>query len=63
MKLWIYIVRRMLLLIPVVIGVMTITFLITSAVPVNERIDLAVRGQTLPWRSQPVHPGTLPAQP
>jgi ABC-type dipeptide/oligopeptide/nickel transport system permease component len=38
MKLWIYIVRRMLLLIPVVIGVMTITFLIISAVPVNERM-------------------------
>lgn len=38
MKLWIYIVRRLLLLIPVVIGVMTITFVLVSALPVEQRL-------------------------
>lgn len=33
MKLWVYIIRRGLLLIPVIIGVMTVTFLIVSAIP------------------------------
>jgi ABC-type dipeptide/oligopeptide/nickel transport system permease component len=37
-KLWIYVVRRALLLIPVIIGVMTITFAITSAIPVQEKL-------------------------
>ncbi len=38
MKMWIYIVRRFLLLIPVIIGVMTITFLLTSALPIQYRL-------------------------
>lgn len=38
MKMWIYIVRRILLLIPVIIGVMTITFLLTSALPIQYRL-------------------------
>lgn len=38
MKMWIYLVRRLLLLIPVIIGVMTITFVVISALPVGERL-------------------------
>lgn len=38
MKMWIYIVRRAALLIPVLIGVMTITFVITSLLPVQDRL-------------------------
>ena len=38
MKMWVYIVRRIALLIPVVIGVMTITFVLVSEVPVSERL-------------------------
>ena len=38
MKMWVYIVRRMLLLIPVIFGVMTITFLVTSQLSVEYRL-------------------------
>ncbi len=38
MKLWIYVLRRLLLMVPVLIGVVTITFIIISAVPVEERL-------------------------
>jgi len=38
MKMWQYIVRRVLLVIPVVIGVMTITFVLVSALPTQTRI-------------------------
>lgn len=37
MQMWVYIVRRLLLLIPVVIGVMTITFVLVSAIPLDAR--------------------------
>lgn len=38
MKMWIYIVRRLLLLIPVIVGVMTITFGIYTAIPVEYKL-------------------------
>jgi ABC-type dipeptide/oligopeptide/nickel transport system permease component len=38
MKMWAYIVRRLFLLVPIVIGVMTITFVLVSALPVTERL-------------------------
>jgi peptide/nickel transport system permease protein len=38
MKLWIYVVRRALLLIPVIVGVMTVTFAIVSALPVQDKL-------------------------
>jgi ABC-type dipeptide/oligopeptide/nickel transport system permease component len=38
LKMWIYIVRRLLLVLPVVIGVMTITFILVSLVPDATRI-------------------------
>jgi peptide/nickel transport system permease protein len=38
MRLWIYIVRRAALLIPVIIGVMTITFVLVSALPLQQRL-------------------------
>ncbi len=53
MKLWVYIVRRLLLMIPVLIGVVTITFIIISAVPISERLTACIP----PSRRQP-QPGT-----
>lgn len=38
MRMWIYVVRRILLLIPILIGVLTILFGIISALPLQERI-------------------------
>ncbi|MFZ0831013.1 MAG: ABC transporter permease [Thermoplasmata archaeon] len=38
MRLWVYIVRRILLLLPVLLGVMTITFVMVSAIPVGQRL-------------------------
>ena len=38
MRMWVYVVRRAALVVPVVIGVMTILFVLISALPVNERI-------------------------
>jgi peptide/nickel transport system permease protein len=38
MKMWVYVIRRVLLLIPVVIGVMTITFSLVSALPVETKL-------------------------
>ncbi|HEV2166422.1 MAG TPA: ABC transporter permease [Thermoplasmata archaeon] len=38
MKMWIYLVRRLILLIPVIIGVMTITFVLTSSLPIEEQL-------------------------
>lgn len=38
MKMWIYIVRRILLVLPVIIGVMTITFVLVYFVPTGEKL-------------------------
>jgi ABC-type dipeptide/oligopeptide/nickel transport system permease component len=38
MRMWIYIVRRLLLLIPVIVGVMTITFVLINTLPTSERL-------------------------
>jgi peptide/nickel transport system permease protein len=38
MKMWVYVIRRLLLIIPVVIGVMTITFVLVSQLPVQEKL-------------------------
>lgn len=38
MKMWVYIIRRAILLVPVIIGVMTITFILVSQVPIQERL-------------------------
>ena len=38
MKMWMYILRRALLLVPVIVGVMTITFLLTSQLPIEDRL-------------------------
>jgi peptide/nickel transport system permease protein len=49
MKMWIYVVRRVLLLVPVIIGVMTITFAIVSALPTEQRL--------ISWFGLHPHPG------
>ena len=38
MRLWIYVVRRILLVVPVVIGVMTITFALVNSLPISQRL-------------------------
>ncbi len=38
MRMWIYVVRRLALLIPIIIGVMTITFALISALPINDQL-------------------------
>jgi ABC-type dipeptide/oligopeptide/nickel transport system permease component len=35
---WVYLVRRLLLVIPIIIGVMTITFILVSALPISDRL-------------------------
>ncbi|MGA8603686.1 MAG: ABC transporter permease [Thermoplasmata archaeon] len=37
MRMWVYVIRRAVLVVPVVIGVMTVLFVLISALPVNER--------------------------
>jgi ABC-type dipeptide/oligopeptide/nickel transport system permease component len=39
MRMWVYILRRLILLVPVIIGVMTITFVLVSSLPVQERLS------------------------
>jgi peptide/nickel transport system permease protein len=38
MRMWIYVVRRLILLIPIIIGVMTIVFALLSALPVSDQL-------------------------
>ena len=38
MQMWIYIVRRLALLVPIIVGVMTITFALVSALPVYDQL-------------------------
>ncbi|MGC2289516.1 MAG: ABC transporter permease [Thermoplasmata archaeon] len=49
---WIYIVRRILLILPVIVGVMTITFILVSEIPLPTRIAAFDTGRE-------VKPGTL----
>ncbi len=44
MQMWVYVTRRVLLLLPVIIGVMTITFLLISLVPLSERVAASYGG-------------------
>lgn len=38
MQMWVYVVRRLILLVPIIIGVMTITFVLISALPTTVRL-------------------------
>jgi ABC-type dipeptide/oligopeptide/nickel transport system permease component len=38
MKMWVYVVRRLAVLLVIIIGVMTITFVLVSALPLNDRL-------------------------
>jgi len=42
MKMWVYVLRRALLLVPVILGVMTITFILTSQLPLDDRLISAL---------------------
>ncbi|MGA7924291.1 MAG: ABC transporter permease [Thermoplasmata archaeon] len=59
MKMSVYIIRRVLLLIPVLIGVMTITFAIISALPTEDRLAAYFGVHPLPGGGNPYSP-TIP---
>jgi peptide/nickel transport system permease protein len=58
MRMWIYILRRLILLVPVIIGVMTITFVLISALPVQQRLSsqFGQAPQRAPWIYEPLKP-------
>jgi ABC-type dipeptide/oligopeptide/nickel transport system permease component len=58
MRMWIYILRRLILLVPVIIGVMTITFVLISALPIPTR--LASLYGTPPQRESWIYSPTKP---
>jgi ABC-type dipeptide/oligopeptide/nickel transport system permease component len=62
MRMWIYILRRLILLVPVVIGVMTITFVLVSALPTSTRLasDFGTPPQREPWIYHPTKPCPVP---
>jgi ABC-type dipeptide/oligopeptide/nickel transport system permease component len=65
MRMWVYILRRMILLVPVIIGVMTITFVLVSSLPVHERLSsqFGAAPPRVPWLYQPTRPcPTNPSQ-
>lgn len=49
MRMWVYVVRRVLLLFPVIIGVMTITFLILSALPIQTHLVAEFGASKIPY--------------
>jgi ABC-type dipeptide/oligopeptide/nickel transport system permease component len=53
MKLWVFILRRVLLMVPVLIGVMTITFALVSTIPLSERLLAAGPAPRGGWNSDP----------
>jgi len=60
---WLYIVRRLILLVPIIIGVMTITFVLVSALPVTDRLTASFGDPSpkAPWIYEPtLAPGTGP---
>jgi ABC-type dipeptide/oligopeptide/nickel transport system permease component len=64
MRMWTYVIRRLLLVIPIIIGVMTITFVLVSALPQTERFTSYLgqppRGETYAKTLAPGQ-GTCPA--
>jgi ABC-type dipeptide/oligopeptide/nickel transport system permease component len=58
MRMWIYILRRLILLVPVIIGVMTITFVLVSSLPTSARLASLYGSppQREPWIYQPTGP-------
>src|SRR5271170_6921595 len=56
MRMWVLIVRRLALLIPVIVGVMTITFSLVSALPVEDQLiaHSGAPGPHDPWIYNPV---------
>ena len=66
MRMWVLIIRRVALLIPVIVGVMTITFALVSALPVQDQLiaHFGAPGPHDPWIYNPTLPpgtGNCPA--
>ena len=60
MRMWVFIVRRSILIIPVIVGVMTITFALVSALPVEQQLvaHYGQPGAHDPWIYNPtLEPG------
>ncbi len=68
MRMWVFVIRRSILIVPVIVGVMTITFALVSALPVDQQL-IAHFGQPSPhdpWIYNPVlqpGQGTCPPAP
>jgi peptide/nickel transport system permease protein len=62
MRLWVYILRRILLLLPVIIGVSTVTFVLVSALPIPARLTALYGSPTPrdPWIYDPTEPCAPP---
>lgn len=61
MRMWIYIVRRLILLVPIIVGVMTIVFVLLSSLPLIDQL-VAANGpppKKTPWAYQPTIPCSL----
>ena len=61
MRMWLYIVRRLILLVPINIGVMTITFALVTALPIQNRL-IAVYGDPSVHTPYLYNPMLLPGQ-
>jgi ABC-type dipeptide/oligopeptide/nickel transport system permease component len=57
-RLWLYVVRRAIIAVPVLIGVMTIMFVLASALPTQQRLEAQFGTPSLhdPWAYQPTRP-------
>jgi peptide/nickel transport system permease protein len=62
MRLWVYLLRRLLLLLPVIFGVVTITFVLVSALPISERLTAMYGSPNTrdPWIYDPTEPCPAP---
>jgi len=58
MRLSVYIIRRILLVIPVIIGVATVTFVLVSALPISDRLSSMYGSPSIrnPWIYDPTEP-------
>jgi len=57
-RLWVYILRRILLVVPVVLGVATVTFVLVSALPISDRLSAMYGSPNFhdPWIYDPTQP-------
>jgi peptide/nickel transport system permease protein len=64
LRLWVYFARRLLLVVPVILGVVSITFVLVSTLPVTDRLvaDFGTPPIRNPWIYDPTQPCPPPAE-